>query len=76
VTNCSYRLAALSNTPLIHADRASPALAAAATYRAFLEADRRISSRSVSPLSSGGLPLGRFMWRIMPVQVFLDKWCG
>jgi hypothetical protein len=38
--------------------------------------DSRSSYRSSSGLSSGGLPLGRFMGRSMPVQVFLDKWCG
>lgn len=73
----AYRFAARSRTPLTHAARALPALSAAEAYRAFLAGDSRISSRSVSPLSKGGLPLGRlevgFMALIMPVQIILDK---
>ena len=73
----NYRLLARSRTPLIQAARALPARSAAAAYRAFLSGDRRISSRSVSPLSRGGLPRGRlggcFMASIMPVQIIVDK---
>lgn len=71
------RFAALSRTPFIQADRAFPAPAAASSYLAFRSTDTRISSRSVSGLSTGGRPRGRFagsfMGEIMPVQIFVDK---
>lgn len=72
----AYRLLARSQTALIQADRTLPALAAADAYSAFLAGDSRISRRSVSPSSNGGLPLGRFMGFIMPVQITLDKQYG
>lgn len=73
-------LAERSRTALIQADRAFPALPAADSYRAFLAGDRRISRRSDSPLSRGGLPRGRFggsfMGLIMTVQIIVDKGYG
>lgn len=60
MTEWSYRLLR-SSTFLAHADRGALALAAAFSYRAFRSGDRRISKRSVSGFSMGGLPLGRFL---------------
>jgi hypothetical protein len=57
-----YRLLARSRTALAQADRALPARAAAASYRAFLSGATRISRRSVSGFSAGGLPRGRFVF--------------
>lgn len=48
---------ARSRTRLIQAPTASPALAAASLYAAFLRLERRISSLSSSGSSIGGLPL-------------------
>ena len=60
--SCPYRLLARSRTALAQADRALPARAAAASYRALRSGATRISSRSVSGLSTGGLPRGRFVF--------------
>jgi hypothetical protein len=68
---------ALSSTPLIQAASAFPVRSEAALYRSRRSLESLNSYRSVSPLSMGGRPLGRFgdscMVRIMPVQIFLDK---
>jgi hypothetical protein len=70
------RRLARSRTPLIQAARAFPALAAAASYLSLRSLDQRISYRSSSGFSIGGLPLGLLgcsMAFIMPVQIILDK---
>jgi hypothetical protein len=50
-----------SRTFLAQADRVSFFRAAARSYRAFLSGVTRISKRSLSGFSMGGLPLGRFL---------------
>lgn len=50
-----------SSTFLAHAETVALALAAARSYRSFLSGVTRIAKRSVSGLSIGGLPLGRFL---------------
>lgn len=55
------RLLARSQTALIQAARAFPALPAAASQRSLRSLDSRSSYRSSSGLATGGLPLGRFM---------------
>jgi hypothetical protein len=57
----AYRRLERSRTRLIQADRANPALVAAASYSAFLEWDTRKPIQADSPLSTGGLPLGRLV---------------
>jgi hypothetical protein len=57
----SQRFAARSSTLLTHADRVSPALAAALPYAASRSSDTRIVSQRLSPLATGGLPSGFFM---------------
>jgi hypothetical protein len=70
------RFAARSQTALIHAARAFPAFSAAASQRSLRSLDSLSSYRSSSGLSTGGLPLGRFVFSIgliMPVHKSVDK---
>lgn len=61
-------LAARSSTPLIQAASFFPTLSAAAVYAASRSFESRSSYRSVSPLSTGGLPRGRFMGQLCPYK--------
>jgi hypothetical protein len=55
-----YRLLARSRMRFIQPDRVSPALAAAASYRALRSGESRNPNHADSPLSRAGLPLGLF----------------
>jgi hypothetical protein len=55
-----YRLLARSRTDFTQADRVSPLPLAASSYSAFLASLIRIVRYSLSPFSTGGLPLPRF----------------
>jgi hypothetical protein len=59
--NDPQRLAARSRTRFIHPDSVSPAFAAARSYRSLRSGESRKPSQADSPLSSFGLPRGRFM---------------
>jgi hypothetical protein len=59
------RLLARSQTALIQADRAFPALPAAASQRVLRAVERRNSYRWSSGSSTGGRPLGRFVASFM-----------
>lgn len=56
----TYRLLARSRTALAHVPVGSLFLAAASSYAFLRRLERRISSRSSSGSSMGGLPLPRF----------------
>lgn len=75
-----YRRLARSSTPLIQAARFFPVASALAAYRASRSLDSRSSYRSVSPLSTGGRPLGllagSFMAVILCPYKYLDKGIG
>jgi hypothetical protein len=71
-----YRLLARSQTALIQAARAFPALPAAASQRSLRALESRSSYRSSSGLSIGGLPRGRFMGGILCPYKYLDKGYG
>lgn len=67
------RLAALSRTPFIQAASFLPDRSAASVYSRKRSLESLSSYRSDSGLSTGGLPRGRFMGLIVPVQKRLDK---